>query len=130
MSQNRTANARLIEALAAGENITRAATLAGVSTRTVTRRLADEKFRDAVDLERGRIVERASGRLANSMVAAIATLRKLLRSTKEPVQLQAARSLLEFAVRLRSAVETDTRIDELEGSFVRLGEAIVDAGMP
>ena len=110
----RRSDARLVELLAAGSTITTAAKLAGVSRRTVSRRLADPSFRQQVNAARGRMVDAASGRMAMSMASAATTLRKLLRSTSDAVRLQTARAILELGVKLRDATEINERISKLE----------------
>jgi len=108
-------DAKLIERLAAGETVTCAAKLTGVSRRTVSRRLADPEFRRMIGEARRRIVDTAAGRLAISMTAAAATLRKLLKTAdSDAVRLQAAKAIVELAVRLRDATELEERITILE----------------
>ena len=104
----------LIAGLAAGKAVKDAATEAGVSERTVFRRLEEAEFLNRVAELRGRMVESASGRLANAAGAACDRLKGLLEAASESVQLGAARTILEQAVRLRELLDLESRLKILE----------------
>jgi hypothetical protein len=109
------ADERLAAALAAGRPVPKAAKAAAVSERTAWRRLADPAFRRRVAELRGRMVERAVGRLADAMADAAARLRKILRESRdERVQVAACRAVLEFGGRLHEQHELLMRIEDLE----------------
>jgi hypothetical protein len=108
------ADARLIEQLAGGTTITKSASLAGVSRRTVTRRLADPDFRRRVNEARRQIVDHAVGRMATSMKSAAVVLRKLLKSDADSIRLGASRAIMELGQRLRDSVEFEERLTTLE----------------
>jgi hypothetical protein len=110
-------DANLIDLLAAGETFTRAAKLAGISRRTVTRRMANPQFRQEVTDARKRIVDGAAGKMAASMAAAADTLRRLLRSKSDGVRLRAATAILELGVKLRDATEIAERVSLLEAAL-------------
>jgi hypothetical protein len=101
-------------ALAAGDTAIEAATKAGMSERTVYRRLADPAFRRHVQDLRGEMVGRALGRMTNGMSEAADVLRSLLAAESETVRLGAARSLLEIGSKLRESVELEARLQALE----------------
>src|SRR5437867_3384391 len=105
---------RLIVALASGASIRKAAKVCRVSQATVARRLRDPDFRREMNDVRARMVNTAIGRLAASMVAATATLRKLLKATSETVALGAARAIVEMHCRLKESAELEQRIAALE----------------
>jgi len=104
----------LLAALAGGATHQEAATQAGVSLRTVYRRLENAAFRRQLAGARGDLIKRAIGRLAAACSAAAATLAMLLRADSESVRLAAAKPILELAVRMRESEELEARISVLE----------------
>jgi hypothetical protein len=105
-------------ALAAGKTVQQAAELAGVSARTIHRRLKDDPgFRRQVHELRAQMLGQAAGRVADGMAEAADCLRELLKAKAESVRLSAARSLLELGVRLRDSVELGERIAALESAL-------------
>src|SRR5262249_2826538 len=91
---SRKGDAGLVTGLAAGLTVKAAAAAAGVTERTVHRRLEDPGFRRVVTEARARFVENALGQLAEASTEATATLRALLKADGESVRLGAARSIL------------------------------------
>jgi len=104
----------LIAALAAGKPVAEAAKLAGVSERTVYRRLADSLWRRRVAAARTELLARAVGILAEGTTAAAATLRLLLRSDSPSVQLAAARAILDQTTRGIELLDLAERVSVLE----------------
>ncbi len=104
----------LIVALAGGNTIRHAASVAGVAEKTVARRLEDAGFRQRVQDCRSALVERALGKLARASARAVNTLSKLLKSESDTARLGAARTILEIGNRLRESVEIERRVAELE----------------
>ena len=92
----------------------RAATEAGVSTRSAFRQLTDPAFRRRVAELRADMLSRATGKMADGMSDAAATLRKLLKAKSEGVRLGACRAMLELGVKLRDSVELEERFAEVE----------------
>jgi hypothetical protein len=119
-SGRRNADDALLVALAAGQTVEEAARQAGLSERTAFRRLAVPGFRLRVSEARAGMVEKALGRMADSMSAAADTLRQLLTANGDNVKLGAARALLELTVKLRESVELEERLRTLEA---RMSEA-------
>jgi hypothetical protein len=117
VSGRKNADAALVLALAGGKTVEAAAGEAGVSERTAYRRLEDPEFRRRVTEARATMVERALGKTADGMADAADTLRRLLTAGSGPVQLGAARSLLELGVKLRESVELEERIAALEDAI-------------
>lgn len=103
-------------ALAAGDSIVDAAAKAGMGERTAYRRLADPAFQQRIQTLRGEMIGQALGRMAAGMTEAADVLRALLKADAETVRLGAARSLLDLGVKMREAVELESRLDELERS--------------
>jgi hypothetical protein len=104
----------LIAALAGGKPVAQAAKLAGVSERTVYRRLADSLWRRRVAAARTEMLARAVGVLAEGTAAAAATLRLLLRSDSPSVQLAAARAILDQTTRGIELLDLADRVTMLE----------------
>jgi methylaspartate ammonia-lyase len=105
-----------ILALARGLSKADAAAGAGVGERTVYRWLDDDAFRAAISRERGRLLERAIGRLADHAADAANVLGKLANDEETPpaVRVSAARALLEHAVKLRDSLEIEERLAAVE----------------
>jgi hypothetical protein len=104
----------LILALAAGAKAPDAADAAGVSERTVYRRLESSDFRQRVQAVRDGLFAEACGCLAAASADAVRTLRRLLKAKSEATRLGASRAILENVVRLREAVDVQSRLAELE----------------
>jgi Helix-turn-helix of insertion element transposase len=101
-------------ALAAGRTLTEAAAAAGVDTRTLYRWRQDPEFAARVNELRDAVLAEALGRLVTSSTAAVDKLVELLGCTNPLVSIQAARSILAHATRLRGTVDDEARIAELE----------------
>lgn len=104
----------LLAALAAGHSHPEAGKLAGLSERTVRRRLADPLFRAELDAMKREVVQRTAASLADASTEAVGTLRLLLASREEWVQLRAAVSLLDVTIRYRETLELSERLAALE----------------
>jgi hypothetical protein len=107
----------LLLALASGKSYRDAAAEVGVSVKTVQRRMSDAAFRARVSELRGAMVSEASGRLARAMSGAAGALEGLLTAEGESVRLSAARSVLEFGVKIRESAELEQRVVALEQSL-------------
>ena|SRR5437870_5565578 len=118
----RKGEAALLLALAAGQTVRDAASLAGIGERTATRRFAEPDFRRQVTQLRAGMVQRALGKLADAATEAVDTLRGLLAAGSESVKLGAARSILELGCKVKEAVELEERIAALEESTRTKGE--------
>jgi hypothetical protein len=114
MAGRREVDDLLVLHLAAGTTVEAAAELAGCSRATAHRRLQDPKFRQRVRDARGSMIERAVGHMTAGAVDASATLRNLLESSNEKIQLAAARSILELLTRVRETGEIEERLASLE----------------
>jgi hypothetical protein len=104
----------LAAAVAAGKTNEEAAALAGVSKRTVTRRLTDAAFRAEVTRLRGEMISQATGRLAEGMTWAALVLRTLLTSNAEGIRLRAAAKILDSGLRVVELHELAERVAALE----------------
>jgi hypothetical protein len=102
-------------ALAAGETIAEAAAGAHMGERTLLRWLhEDASFRAQVEEIRNRLLEQATGRLANTATAATVRLKRLVRSKSESVALGACRCVLDHVVRLRDGAFLAAEVAELK----------------
>jgi hypothetical protein len=105
----------LILALACGATPESAAQKAGVSVRTVYRRLADPAFRAQVNEVRADLVRRAASLFTAASMPAIKTITTLQESANsEAVRLTAARATIELGCKLRETVELMERLAALE----------------
>src|SRR5205814_8324927 len=87
---------------------------AGVSERTVRRRLDDPAFRRLVDEARAEMLTQATAQLTGAAVAAVETLRGLLGSELGFARLGAARAILDIGCRYREQLAWAARIAALE----------------
>jgi hypothetical protein len=104
----------LVFALATGLSVLTAAQRAGVSERTVYRRLDDPVFRQRISETRTGLFAEAVGRLAGLAGKAADALGELLTSERDLVKLQAAKGVLDLGPKLREAGELAERLDALE----------------
>jgi hypothetical protein len=108
-------DAQLILCLAAGMGVSATARKAGVSPKTVRRRLASPEFREKVAKARADLVARAVGRLAGSAGLAIGTLRWLAKgAASESARLASARVLLETLFKAHEQDILAQRVEQLE----------------
>ena len=108
------ADAALVAALAAGRTAQDAAREAGVSERTVYRRLDDPAFKRQVDEARAEMLARAVAMLTSASVEAVETLRGLLGSPMDFARLAAARAILEVGHKYREQLDLAERVAALE----------------
>jgi hypothetical protein len=93
--------------LASGKNLRDAASAAGVSERTATRRWADPAFKQYVTDLQAEARQRALGRIADTMTKAADTLEQLLTAECERVRLGASRAILELGVKAAPGADDD-----------------------
>lgn len=104
----------IIEALATGATQAEAAGLAGVSERTVRRRMADDAFAREVSVRRGDRVSELTGKLVEASFEAVRTLEAGLTAERDSDRLRAAHQLLLLVVRYRSEGELERRLTAVE----------------
>jgi AcrR family transcriptional regulator len=105
----------LLTALACGASIEQAARKAGVSERTVYRRLRDPAFAQQLRAARADIRKRTSAALSAGSLEGARALLDLVKPAVAPtVRLGAARALLELSVKLVEAEEFEERLAALE----------------
>jgi hypothetical protein len=103
--------------LAAGMTHAETAELANVSTKTVQRRMSDNKFTAEVARRRGEQVERITGRLSELSVRAVDTLNDSLADDSATIRLRAADLALNWLVKLRREADLERRITEIESEL-------------
>src|SRR3954464_8575927 len=104
----------LVAALAGGATYEDAAKQAGVSERTVRRRLDDPAFKRQVDEARAEILSQATARLTGAALDAVEALRGLLGSELDFARLGAARAILEVGAKYREQLDLAERVAALE----------------
>jgi hypothetical protein len=105
----------LVLALACGATVENAARTAGVSWRTVYRRLADPAFHKRLRAARADMLQRATGMLTAAALEAVKTLLGLQQaSVAAGVRLGAARAVLEIGLKLREVADLEARLAALE----------------
>jgi hypothetical protein len=109
----------LATALAAGANAPDAAEQLGLSLRTVRRRLEDPDFRRLVAELRAEMVASALGFMTDNLTRAARSVAGLLEAPEPHIRLRAARTMLSLTLRMREAVDLDTRLSELEAELAR-----------
>lgn len=111
----RAASEVILNALGAGLTHTEAAALAGLTPKSVQRRLADPEFAAAVARLRAARVDEIAGQLTGMGSRAVSVLSELLESDKPALRLRAVELTLSWLSRLRREVDFDVRLSRLEG---------------
>jgi type II secretory pathway component PulF len=105
----------LVLAVACGASPESAALKAGVSRRTVYRRLKDPAFCQQVKEMRSSLVARSTSMLTAAGLGAVKTLTTLQDSAEsEAVRLRAAQAVISLGHKLRETVEYEERLRALE----------------
>jgi hypothetical protein len=108
---------RLALLLAGGHAIKSAAAEVRIGERTAHTWLEDPCFRSRVSELRGRMLETALGRLADTATRAVDTLVALLDEESGALRLRASLGILATIGRLREHVEFEERIAALENDY-------------
>ena len=118
-SGKRAANEALQMALACGATVENAARKAGLSARTVYRRLADPAFCQQVAQLRAQLFQRTTGMLTGAGMASVKTLVDLQHdaSVSAAVRRSAARDVLEISLRFREVADLEQRLAALEAGL-------------
>lgn len=105
-------------ALACGATVEHAARQAGVSEMTVFRRLREPDFRAKIQAAKQEMIERTARMLSAAALESVKTLLDLqAKSQPASVRHSAARTILEFGVKLRESAELVERIAALEAQL-------------
>jgi len=108
--------------LACGATVEAAARSAGVSERTVYRRLREPDFQKRIKEARTDLVRRSAGLLSAASGEAVRTLLALMKESAPPsVRLGAARAVLELGIKVRELAELEAEVRALELEVKALG---------
>ncbi|MFO0798562.1 MAG: hypothetical protein U0804_13890 [Gemmataceae bacterium] len=108
--------------LACGATVEAAARQAGVSDRTVYRRLRKPEFQRRVKEARTDLVRRSAGLLSAASGEAVRTLLALMKESAPPsARLGAAKAVLELGIKVRELAELEAELRELEQQVKALG---------
>ena len=114
LKRNRRGDTTVLLELASGSTVTQAAANAGLSERTVYRRLRDPSFHQRIEALRADMVQRAAALLLAATLLASKTLIKLQNATTHPsVRRRAARDIIEMSQKLRQAAVVEKRLAAL-----------------
>lgn len=107
-------DAVIIAALVSGATIDEAAKIAGISPRTVHRRLGSPEFKAALDEANFEVIRHAVSRISGACLRAVETQEDLLEAKSESVRLRAARSILSSAIKFHQTIELENRLRQIE----------------
>jgi hypothetical protein len=113
-ARRRPGDEKILGALAAGHPYSEAARVAGVSSKTVQRRMADPLFRAEVEEMKLQIVQSTAASLATLATKAVATLEPLLNDGEPWMRQKTALAVIDLSIRYRETLEFDERIALLE----------------
>ena len=110
----------LLTALACGATVASAAHSAGMSPRTVHRRLKEPAFQERLRQARADMVHRTSAMLTAAGLESVKTLLTLQQAEcPAGVRLGAARSIIDLGIRLREFVDLQERVIQLEQKLTK-----------
>jgi len=112
----------IVAALATGKSYPAAAAEAGVSPRTVRRRLQEPAFAERVARARTAYVDQTTAQLHAASASAVSVLRELLAAESLPIRMRAAIALLQVAPRWRDEAELERRLQQVEAAAAALAE--------
>lgn len=107
---------RVLAALLTQPTKEKAALAAGISPRTLRDYLADQSFQAEYKRAFAGLVEDATRQAQQSIAPALSTLRQIVESEDENAQarISAARSILEYSMKLTEQTDILARLEELE----------------
>lgn len=116
---------KALAALISSPTRAEAAKRAGVGVTTLRRWLSeDDAFRAAYRAALAELLEDASKQSKQSLSMALDVLREIMHDGENAqTRIQAARSTLEYALKLHEAAEVEARMDELEQRISKAEEA-------
>lgn len=109
---------KILSALIATKTISAAATAAGVSERTIYSRLADDDFRAEYERRQSMTLDAACKALQESMTDAVDVLTDIMKETRASAanRISAARSVLDYGVKLTELTDLAARVAALEAA--------------
>jgi hypothetical protein len=120
----RSADPKILLALACGATAEAAARQAGVSESTVRRRLKDPRFVQKLHKMRADMHLRVADQLTAASTEGVRTMVLLMKETNSgSVRLGAARSVVELSTKVRETADLAVRLAELEQRLAEQGQA-------
>jgi catalase (peroxidase I) len=112
---------KAIAALLTSKSNEEAARQSGISPRTLSRYLSDPAFKAEYQKAFNGLVERATRQAQRNLTPAVSTLQEIMQDPEQngQVRVSAARSLLEYSMKLSERVDILERLDELEEAMKR-----------
>lgn len=109
---------KILSALIAAKTISAAATAAGVSERTIYSRLADDDFRAEYERRQSMTLDAACKALQEAMTDAVNVLTSIMKeaATSPATRISAARSVLEYGMKLKELTDLAARVAALEAA--------------
>lgn len=107
---------QIIAVLLTSSTRVEAATILGISTETLYKRMKKDTFKIRYRKAKDALISDAIGYLQTSMKEAIDTVNDIMRDTENApqVRINAADTILRYAIKLTETVEIVTRIEALE----------------
>ena len=114
---------KILSALIATKTIGAAAVAAGVSERTIYSRLADDAFRAEYERRQSMTLDAACKALQEAMTDAVDVLTNIMQDAENSPQsrISAARSVLEYGVKLTELTDLAARVAALETAAKEAG---------
>ena len=109
---------KILSALIATKTISAAAVTAGVSERTIYSRLADDDFRAEYERRQSMTLDAACKALQEAMTDAVDVLTTIMKEsdTSPGTRISAARSVLDYGVKLTELTDLAARVAALEAA--------------
>jgi phosphomannomutase len=114
----KTKDPTLISSIIASPTIEKAAEAVEVSSRTISRRMNDQDFRDALYEAQNQILCTTISYMTDLLIKAAMKLEALLESKSERIQVQAAKLILQIGPTLRRNFEFEERLRVLENEKI------------
>ena len=111
-----------LAALLSEPTIAAAATKAGIGESTLLRWMAEPEFKARLRAARRQLVEGAIGRLQQAATQAVSTLQRNLTCGTPAVEVGAARSILDQAIKAVELVDLAERVEALEQAAAHAAE--------
>lgn len=115
---------KILSALIATKTISAAAATSGVSERTIYSRLADDDFRAEYERRQSMTLDAACKALQEAMTDAVGVLTEIMKGVKtvSPAnRIAAARSVLDYGVKLTELTDLAARVTALEAAAKEAG---------
>ncbi len=114
---------RGLSALISAPTRSEAARSSGIAASTMRRWLAeDAEFKAAYDAAQAELISEAAAQAAHSLTRALTVLSEIMLHGSEQAKIQAARSVIDYSLKLRDAAETNERIKRIELALEELSD--------